>query len=89
MKLSVKALAIAGGLTWGGVILLVGLGSLVIPSYGAGFLDVVSSIYPGYHASGTLGDALVGTGYALLDGAIGGALVAWIYNLVAGKQRAG
>ncbi len=89
MKLSVKALAIAGALIWGGAILLVGLGGLLIPTYGAAFLDVVSSIYPGYHAAGGLLDTLVGTGYGLLDGAIGGALVAWIYNVVAGKQPAG
>jgi len=40
----------------------------------------MSSVYPGYKAAGTLGSVVVGTLYALLDGAVGGALFAWLYN---------
>ena len=50
------------------------------PSYGATFLEVVSSLYPGYEPGG-LGQVISGTLYALVDGAIGGAIFAWIYNL--------
>jgi hypothetical protein len=80
MKLSVKALALAGGLLWGSCILLVGLVNLAYPAYGAAVLQWASSIYPGFHNSRTFVDVLVGTGYALVDGGIGGAVFAWLYN---------
>ena len=85
MKLSVKALGMAGALLWGGVILLCGIVNLIWPSYAAEFLKSVSSIYPGYHACRTLPDVLVGGAYAGLDGGFGGALLAWLYNLLAAK----
>ncbi len=85
MKLSIKALAIACGLLWGGCLLLVGLVNLAAPPYGANLLAGVSSIYPGFHASHTIADVLVGTAYALLDGAAGGALFGWLYNLFASR----
>jgi len=80
MKLNVKAAALTLGLVWGGLILLVGLGNLINGSYGQAFLDVMASVYPGFHAAGTFGDAIVGTLYGLVDGAIGGLVLAWLYN---------
>jgi hypothetical protein len=61
----------------------VGLINLAVPSYGAAFLQGVSSIYPGFHNSRHFLDVLVGTGYALFDGAVGGVLFAWLYNFFA------
>ena len=86
MRLSIKGLAVAAGLLWGGAVLFLGLINLACESYGVEFLKLVSSIYPGFHASRTLGDVLVGTAYAAVDGAVGGVLLAWLYNLVAGGQ---
>jgi len=83
MKLSLKGLAIAVALLCGGCIFVVGIVNLASPSYGMEFLKVVSSIYPGFKASGTFVDVLVGTGYGIVDGAIGGFLIAWLYNLFA------
>lgn len=85
MKLSIKALTTVCGLLWGGCLLFVGLVNLAAPPYGANLLAGVSSIYPGFHASHTVADVLVGTAYALLDGAIGGALFGWLYNLFASR----
>lgn len=84
MRLSVRALTIVSALLWSGAILLVGVLNLASPSYGVGFLQMVSSVYPGFHASRTLGDVLVGTIYALVDGAVCGFLFAWLYNVFAG-----
>ena len=50
MKISLKAIAIATGVLWGGAILFVGLVNLGSPSYGLTFLRAVSSVYPGFHA---------------------------------------
>jgi len=83
MQLSLKGLAIASGVVWGGAILFVGLINLATPSYGVGFLQLLASVYPGYHFSRGAGDLLVGTLYGLVDGAIGGLLFAWLYNVFA------
>ncbi len=88
MRLSLKGLAIASGLLWGGCILLLGLINLVAPTYGATFLQTISSIYPGYHATRSLGDVVVGTCYAFVDGALGGLLLALLYNVFAGRSAA-
>lgn len=87
MKLSVRSLAIVSALLWGGGVLFVGLANLAAPSYGIAFLQCVSSVYPGFHDSRTFLDVLVGTGYALLDGAVGGALFGWLYNFFSGGSR--
>jgi hypothetical protein len=80
MKLSIRALTIVSSPLWGGAVLLVGLVNLVSPSYGMAFLQMVSSVYPGFRAAGTFGDVLVGTIYALVDGAVCGLLFGWLYN---------
>ena len=85
MQLSAKALALAMGIIWAGGILCVGLVNLAAPSYGASFLQAVSSIYPGYHNTHHFVDVLVGTGYGLVDGGIGGLIFAWIYNCFASR----
>lgn len=84
MRLDVKALATAFGLLWGGTVLLMGMGHLLWPTYGGAFLDVVASIYPGYQVGG-VGSVIVGTLYGVVDGAAGGAILAWLYNAAAGS----
>lgn len=86
MRLSTKALALALGLLWGGGVACVALAHLACPSYGTAFLESVGSIYPGFHAARSIGDAMVGTGYALADGTIGGFVFGWLYNLFAGRE---
>jgi hypothetical protein len=89
MRLSVKSLAIVSALLWAGGILFVGLVNLAVPAYGTVFLQCTSSIYPGFHNSRTFVDVLVGTGYGLVDGAVGGLLFGWLYNFFTGGRRAG
>ena len=83
MKLDLKAAALTSGLLWGAMMLLVGVGNSVNGSYGQAFLDGMASVYPGYHAAGTLGDTIVGALYAAADGAVGGLVLAWLYNRLA------
>ena len=80
MHLSKKALTLVGAIAFGASILFSGLLNLFIPDYGLHFLQLVSSVYPGFHGSGTIGDLLVGTLYGMVDGAIGGFLFGWLYN---------
>jgi hypothetical protein len=102
MSLNIKALAITAGILWGASYLLVGILNLIFPSYGVAFLELGASLYPGYAGPNGVGSVLVVTAgpngvgsvlvvtlYALLDGAIAGAIVAWLYNLVAGTTKKG
>jgi hypothetical protein len=80
MKLSVAGCAAAFAAVWGGGVLACGLINLASPSYGRDVLKALRSIYPGFRYSRTFVDVLVGTGYAVLDGAAGGAVYALLYN---------
>ena len=86
MKLSGWVMAATCGLLWGGSLLVVGLLGVVVPGYGKEFLAMVSSVYPWFHASGSVIDTLVGTVEGALDGAAGGAVFAWLYNVVASRH---
>ena len=83
MRLQVKSLAIAMGVLWGGCMLMVGVAHQIWPGYGGAMLDLASSIYPGFHPGG-YGEAVVGGLYGLVDGAVAGAVIAWVYNAVSG-----
>jgi hypothetical protein len=83
MRLSVKALGVVSAMLWDGAVLVSGLANLISGSYAAEFLRVLSSIYPGFHASRTFADVLVGTGYALVDGGAAGLVFGWLYNWIA------
>ncbi len=81
MKLDIKGVAIALGLVWGFLAMfLTGVANLVWPGYGQSFLNVMASLYPGYAATANIGQVLVGTVYGLVDGAVAGAVFAWLYN---------
>ena len=83
MKLNVKALMFSLAILWGGSVFFVGLANLAWPPYAAPFLNLLASVYPGYHASGSFGDLIVGSLYAVLDGAAGGLVFGWLYNRIA------
>ena len=83
MKLSVTGLMISLAILWGAAVLIVGLANLQWPGYGEVFLNMIASIYPGYKHAGTLADTLVGTAYAVVDGAGGGLIFALLYNVFA------
>ena len=81
MGLNVKAFALATGIVWGLVMLAVGLANLNWPEYGGSFLRVMASIYPGQVHDGTLYQVIIGSLYGAVDALIGGAVLAWLYNL--------
>jgi hypothetical protein len=85
MKLSVKGLTIAGAIAFALGMLVVEILNLISPGYCGEYLKIIASVYPGYKASGTFGDVIVGMLYALVDGAICGFLFALLYNAFVGK----
>jgi hypothetical protein len=88
MRLNIRAMAFALGILWGAVVLLTGLANLIWAGYGEGFLHVLTTVYPGYKASGSICDLITGVLYSLVDGALCGLVFAWLYNRFPGHQRA-
>ena len=80
MKLSIKALALASAILWGFAMLAMGLANLICSNYGLEFLKTMSSVYPGYHATRSVAEVIIGTLYGAVDGLFGGAIFAWLYN---------
>ncbi len=82
MKLNVKAFAVTCGLVWGlGLFLLTWW---IIAFEGAtGDVTLLGRLYRGYSISPA--GSFIGLVWALADGAIGGAIFAWLYNLIATK----
>jgi hypothetical protein len=74
-KLSVKGLALGIGIPWA---LCVLVGGWMAPAWASGFVQVFSTIYPGYGA-GLIG-GIIGGIEAFFDGAIAGAIIALVYN---------
>jgi hypothetical protein len=80
MKLSIKGLALASGILWGAAMLGMGLANLIWSGYGQQFLQTMASVYFGYHATRSIAEVIVGTLYGFVDGLVGGAVFAWLYN---------
>ena len=89
MRLNLTALALTAGLIWGGAILLVASANAIWPNYGQAFLQLAASIYSGYHALPSGREIIVGTAYGFVDGAIGGLLFGWLYNLLSRQFSGG
>jgi len=83
MKLNVKAFALTCGLVWGlGIVFLTWW---IIAFEGAtGDVTFLGRVYRGYNIS-PLG-SVIGLVWGLADGAIGGAIFAWLYNLIAARS---
>jgi len=76
MQLSIKGLALALGLAWGGGVALLGLAASL--GWGRALVEVLGSVYVGFGPS-PLGSAIGGL-WAFVDGALGGIVIAWLYN---------
>jgi hypothetical protein len=82
MRLSPIAVAIGAAFIWGAAIFVIGGVNALVPGYGEPVLALVVSLYPGYDASGTLADLLLGTAFAIFDGLAAGWVFATLYNFV-------
>jgi len=80
MKFNTNALALTSAILWGVAMLAMGLANLIWGSYGQQFLQTMASVYPGYHATRSMAEVIFGALYGFVDGLIGGAVLAWLYN---------
>jgi hypothetical protein len=76
MRLSVKGLGLALGVTWGAGVLMLGLIGAI--GWGRAVVDVLGSLYLGFRP--TLLGSVIGGAWAFVDGALAGVVVAWLHN---------
>jgi hypothetical protein len=81
-KLNVKALALALGVTWSLFVLCIGWAAGF--GWGIRMVEVMSSVYIGY-APSFLG-GIIGALWGFFDGAVGGLIVALVYNSIVKKR---
>jgi len=72
-----KALALTLGGTWGGGVFLLGLMAAFL-EWGTPMVELLGSVYLGYGPTPV--GSLIGLVWAFIDGAIGGFILAWVYN---------
>ncbi len=77
MKLNVKALALASGLIWGFGLFLLTWWVMMFDG-ATGEATLIGKLYRGYSISP--GGSIIGLAWGGADGAIGGAIFAWLYN---------
>lgn len=81
-KLNVKALALALGVTWSLFVLCIGWAAGL--GWGTRLVEVMSSVYIGYAPCFVGG--IIGALWGFFDGAVGGLIIALVYNAVARKR---
>lgn len=86
MRLCVRTTALTFGILWAVVFFVVAGAQQIWPTYGVAFLDLMDGLYPGY-APGGFGSVILGSLYAVVDGAICGAVLAWLYNRLLGSRE--
>jgi len=85
MKLNVNALALTSGLIWGfGLFCLTWW--MIAVNGATGETTLIGKIYIGYSISAA--GSFIGLAWAFVDGLIGGAIFAWLYNLIASRSEA-
>lgn len=83
MKLDVRAFAITCSLIWGfGLFFLTWW--IIMFDGPTGEVTLIGRLYRGYSISPT--GSVIGLLWALIDGFVGGAIFAWLYNWIAAKS---
>ena len=77
MKIDLKAFALACSIFWGAALFLVTWWIILLDG-ASGDPTWLSRVYRGYSIS--VGGSFIGLAWGLLDGLIGGAVLAWLYN---------
>ena len=79
MKLNIKAFAITAGLLWGFGLFL-GTWWVIIFEGVTEEATLIGKFYRGYAISPV--GSVIGMAWALIDGTVGGAVFAWVYNKI-------
>jgi len=82
MKLNIGAFALACGILWG-LGLFIATWWIIATGGATPEPTFLGRIYLGYRLSGQ--GSVIGLAWGFVDGLIGGAVFAWLYNLLAGR----
>lgn len=82
MKLNIKAFALSCGILWAVGVFCLTWWLIMLEGEPAGCL--LNRMYKGYTM--TPAGSLIGAIWGFFDAAIGGAIFAWLYNVLAGKM---
>ena len=85
MKLNIKAFALTFAIVWGVGLFLMTWWIMLFDG-ATGQVTLIGQLYRGYSIS-PLG-SFIGLVWGFFDGLIGGAIFAWLYNLLTGKMTA-
>jgi hypothetical protein len=79
-RLGVMSFGVACGITLAVAVFILAMATAMF-GWGIGVVQVLSTLYIGYEPS------FVGAVWAFVDGFIGGAVLAWIYNKLVSRRR--
>jgi hypothetical protein len=85
MKLNIRAFALTCGILWGLGIFFFTLWIILFDG-STGEVTIIGRIYRGYNIS--IVGSLFGLLWGFFDGLVGGAIFAWLYNLLGGRRAA-
>lgn len=84
MKLNVKAFALTFAIVWGAALFMATWWIILLDGSSDG-PTAIGSLYRGYSITPT--GSFIGLVWALVDGLIGGAIFAWIYNWFVSRAK--
>lgn len=85
MRIDVKAFGLACGIVWGSGLFLIPMWLMLFGAEGLP-IQVLGEVYIGYSFS--IAGAFIGAIWGFVDGFIGGAILAWLYNTFAKAKPA-
>ena len=86
MKLNIKAFGLSCAILWGFCLFIITWWMIAFDG-SSEEMTIIGRVYRGYTVS-PLG-SVIGFAWAFVDALIGGVIFAWLYNLLAGKSKAG
>jgi hypothetical protein len=86
VRLSLRSLIIAGALFNAICFLVVALLNLLLPPFGGKYLELLTTFYIGYHPETGPLSIVIGVLYAIIAGALEGALFGLLYNAFVEKS---
>ena len=84
MKLNVKSFALTCGLVWGAALFLLTWWIIAFDGV-TGEPTLIGRLYRGYSISPA--GSFIGLAWGFADGLIGGAIFAWLYNLLSNRTQ--
>ena len=83
MKINIKAFALTVGFFWGFGLLFI-TWWIILFEGASGDITIIGRVYRGYSIS--IAGSLIGFVWAFVDGIIGGAIFAWLYNKLSAEK---